>query len=326
MSSHDNNQINETIPNKSNDKLETEQETPKLSKNQLKRLKRQETALKLKAERRKRERELRKQKRINGLAVMEKPDGQIVEIKRKTLKKNLMSNSSNKLRIVLDCSFDHLMNSNDINHLGKQLNYCYAINRRMINPIQLYLTSFTNKVLLEKLVCANWDVHLSEKYFLDLFESELKENIVYLTSDSSNEISTFDENKIYIIGGLVDHNHHKSLCYNLAVEKNLQHARLPINKYMSMKTRQVLTVNQVYQIIAKFVECNDWKQAFISTLPLRKGAETIDDDSDENNLVNNKNNVINKEKEENCANEEETENNLSSKKLKLEGNYKINCI
>ena len=31
---------------------------------------------------------------------------------------------------------------------------------------------------------------------------------------------------------------------------------------MSMKTRQVLTVNQVYQIIAKFVECNDWKQAF----------------------------------------------------------------
>ena len=280
---------------------------PQLSKNQIKKLKRKEAALALKAERRKRERELRKQKRKNGLAVMEKPDGQVVEIKRKELKKNLMSASSNKLRIVLDCSFDHLMNPNDINHLGKQLNYCYAINRRMTNPIQLYLTSFTNKILLEKLVCANWDIHLSEKYFLDLFESELKENIVYLTSDSSNEITTFDDKKVYIIGGLVDHNHHKSLCYNLAIEKNIQHARLPITKYMDMKTRQVLTVNQVYQIIAKFVECNDWKQAFISTLPQRKGAQTKS--SDENNDGN--------DSDENDREETENENN---KKIKLNGN------
>ena len=115
-----------------NDKPSDEPETaqkPVLSKNQLKKLKRQENALKNRAEKRKKEREQRKLKRKNGLAVIEKPNGQVVEIRRKALKKNLMSNSTNKLRVVIDCSFDELMSPGDINHLGKQLNYCYAANR-----------------------------------------------------------------------------------------------------------------------------------------------------------------------------------------------------
>ena len=40
-----------------------------------------------------------------------------------------------------------------------------------------------------------------------------------------------------------------------------------------MKTRPVLTVNQVFDIICKYVECKDWEMSFINTLPKRKGAE-----------------------------------------------------
>ena len=40
-----------------------------------------------------------------------------------------------------------------------------------------------------------------------------------------------------------------------------------------MKTRPVLTVNQVFDIICKFVECKDWELSFKNTLPKRKGAE-----------------------------------------------------
>ena len=59
------------------------------------------------------------------------------------------------------------------------------------------------------------------------------------------------------------------------MKHGLSHAQLPIGKFMHMKTRQVLTVNQVFEIIASFSECNDWQKAFIGVLPKRKGAEPV---------------------------------------------------
>lgn len=123
---------------------------------------------------------------------------------------------------------------------------------------------------------------MNEKSFLEVFADLqiAKENIVYLTSDSPNELSDFDDSKVYIIGGLVDHNHHKSFCYDLAVKNGLSHGRLPIGKFLSMKTRSVLTVNQVFQIVCKYTECRDWQKAFVSTLPKRKGAEVLAEGSE----------------------------------------------
>jgi tRNA (guanine9-N1)-methyltransferase len=274
----------------------------KMSKNQLKKQRRLERLLALKAEKRKREREIRKEKRKNNKAVKVDNEGNVIEIHRKSLKNNLMENSANRLRVVIDCSFENLMNISDISHLGKQVAYCYAINRRMTAPLQLYLTSCTGKMkeLLDKSGLSNWDVHRSEKSFLDLFlaeQSTPKDKIVYLTSDSPNELNEFDDDKVYIIGGLVDHNHHKSLCYNLALENGIAHCQLPIGKYLNMKTRSVLTVNQVYQIICKYVECKDWKQAFMSTLPKRKGAEVLSDESESSSSGSNSERMSDKNQE-----------------------------
>ena len=60
-----------------------------------------------------------------------------------------------------------------------------------------------------------------------------------------------------------------------------------------MKTRPVLTVNQVYDIICKYTECGDWLKAFVSTLPKRKGALQLDDNNDNEDEDKDKDNKVN---------------------------------
>ncbi len=287
-----------------------------LSRNQQKKLAKLERAMGMRAEKRKQEREKRKQNRKNNKAVS---NGE--EIYRKALKANTMAISTNKLRIVIDCSFESLMNHSDVRHLCKQLSYCYANTRRMKQCCQLYLTSCggATEELLNKSGLANWDVHRRAEAFTQVFADEPSENICYLTSDSPNELEEFDESKVYIIGGLVDHNHHKSLCYNLALEKKIAHARLPINKFMHMKTRPVLTVNQVFEIICRYVDCGDWKQAFVSTLPKRKGAEIKEEDAAENDGGESETGgkEIDNDNDDGSDGSEDREDASETKKLKL---------
>ena len=108
----------------SNENDPAEKET--FSKNQLKKQAKLAKALIYKPIKRKLEREKRKKNGKNNLCVIEKLNGDIVNIKRKALKKNIMSESKNKLRICIDCSFENLMNFSDIRHLGKQLAFCYG--------------------------------------------------------------------------------------------------------------------------------------------------------------------------------------------------------
>lgn len=53
-------------------------------------------------------------------------------------------------------------------------------------------------------------VNFTNKDYCDIFE---KKDIVYLSSESDNVLQELEPEKAYIIGGLVDHNHHKvSIC------------------------------------------------------------------------------------------------------------------
>ncbi|NWR56703.1 TM10A methyltransferase, partial [Bucorvus abyssinicus] len=45
------------------------------------------------------------------------------------------------LRLIVDCSFDDLMVLKDVKKLHKQIQRCYAENRRAFHPVQFYLTS-----------------------------------------------------------------------------------------------------------------------------------------------------------------------------------------
>ena len=185
--------------------------------------------------------------------------------------RSMNSEHASSLRVAIDLTFDDLMTDRDIHKLLKQIQRTYSINRRADRPIQLYLTSFggRSKTILDEIHCkyTSWDVHIKEKSYGDVFSQE---DVVYLTSDSPNVLSEVDESKAYIIGGLVDHNHHKGLCYRLAVERGIAHARLPISECVKLKSRTVITVNHVFEIMLLYSQTKDWKESLVQVLPARK--------------------------------------------------------
>ncbi|XP_018419780.1 PREDICTED: tRNA methyltransferase 10 homolog A [Nanorana parkeri] len=183
------------------------------------------------------------------------------------------------LRLIVDCSFDHLMLLRDVKKLNKQIRRCYSENRRATHPVQFYLTSHggqlkSNMEEYDK-GWINWkDIHICSEHYKDLMKSE---DLVYLTSDSPEVLHELDETKAYIIGGLVDHNHHKGITYKQALDFGIRHAQLPLGNFVKMNSRKVLAVNHVFEIILAYLEKKDWKDAFFSVLPPRKGAVPIDE-------------------------------------------------
>ncbi|KAI0722475.1 guanine-1-methyltransferase-domain-containing protein [Earliella scabrosa] len=98
-----------------------------------------------------------------------------------------------------------------------------------------------------------------------------RETVVYLTADSEEELTELKEGETYIIGGIVDHNRYKNLCLDKSKEHHIRSARLPIGTYLAeMRTRKVLTVNQTFEILLKWVETRDWEQALYAVMPKRK--------------------------------------------------------
>ena len=58
---------------------------------------------------------------------------------------------------------------------------------------------------------------------------------------------------------------------NKSEQSGIRSARLPIGTYLAeLKTRKVLTVNQTFEILLKWVETRDWKKALEEVVPKRK--------------------------------------------------------
>ncbi|CAN0057101.1 tRNA methyltransferase 10 homolog A [Lampetra fluviatilis] len=176
------------------------------------------------------------------------------------------------VRVAIDCGFDDLMLLRDVKKLHKQIQRCYAENRRATHSVQLLLTSHSGQLK------TNMDMH--DRGYLNWKGIEVRgerveeavptAELVYLTSESPHTLASVESGRTYVIGGLVDHNHHKGLTLQKAEELRVEHARLPLDDYVKMSSRKVLTVNHVFEIILAYLDLGDWRGAFLRVLPDRK--------------------------------------------------------
>lgn len=296
-----------------------------ISKNQLKRLRRQQAwedakeSRKLKRKEKRHEKQARKRSELEERLEAAKAAGlDPEEVRREALKSGPpKKHNPVPVAVIIDCDFERYMLDNEVVSLSSQVVRSYSMNKAAKYQAHLFVSSFGGKMKerFETVLAGNhkkWrHVQLIEGDFVEAArlaaevmngegrgelidvlkpaaektggdgqqtaapepepEEGVDRSIVYLTSDSPYTLERLEPNTSYVIGGIVDRNREKGLCYQRAVEKKVRTAKLPIGEYMAMQSRFVLTTNQVVEIMAKWLECGDWGEAFLHVIPQRKG-------------------------------------------------------
>jgi tRNA (guanine9-N1)-methyltransferase len=205
---------------------------------------------------------------------LEQRKRQKIEQKQK-LEKSLVQGQ----RILVDLDFAHLMTATEIKSIVQQLLFCYGVNVRASVPCHLMFSSIDGaiKEAIDRQIPSfdAWKVTQSPLPYMQLLQED-KQDIVYLSADSPNEIQELDPKKVYIVGGLVDRNRHKGVCLKKAEEQGIQTARLPIGQYIQLSSSQVMCTNHAVEMLIKWCEIKDWEKAFKSVVPDRKRRQVDD--------------------------------------------------
>jgi len=170
--------------------------------------------------------------------------------------------------VVIDLSFYTKMTNKEIRSTVSQLHHLYGAIRSSNRPLKVTFTSLNSdlKELLLKVGFAQWKVYSSESSYLDLYD---KEKLVYLSPESPHVLNQIDTEKIYIIGGIVDHNRLKGLSYETAKSLGIQSARLPITEILKSKLPNSLNPNHVLEILMDVSSDGNWEQALKKHIPTR---------------------------------------------------------
>ncbi|KAL8909205.1 MAG: hypothetical protein Q9207_000379 [Kuettlingeria erythrocarpa] len=299
------------IPSSNQDKS-----PPPLSKNQLKKLRRDQ-AWEQGRQRRKELRKLKnKEKKERKRADADKePASEPSQGKRKAtedpeppaLKKiKHLKNVQLPVSFVIDCGFDDLMLDGERKSLASQVTRSYSDNHKAPFRSHLFISSFEGHLkerfdtvltgnhrnwkgvkfidsdfeeaarLAEELMKSNQGGKLAGAFQEKVPAQQTEDGIpsgevVYLTSDSPDILTELKPYSTYFIGGIVDKNRHKGICYKRAMDRGMKTAKLPIGDYMKMTSRFVLATNHVVEIMLRWLELGDWAKAFLQVIPKRKG-------------------------------------------------------
>jgi len=260
-----------------------------ISKSAKKKAERLEKIRQKRKENRKLKKSLAKERKKNlsiKSELTETPESESKRVSKKTLKleaiarlqRALINNDKDHLRVCIDLQFEDFMIEKELVHLARQLSRIYGANRNVSKPSHLIFAGLTKTSKTFEICCQKSDGF--ENYILKRDEEKVhelfdKDSIVYLTPDSDNVLEEIQLEKTYIIGGLVDDSVKKKTTFTYATKHGFQTAKLPIEKFCQKAEngsyKQILTLNQVFDIVMNKFTNGDWNESFTQNLPQRTG-------------------------------------------------------
>ncbi|KAM7127489.1 TM10C methyltransferase, partial [Ciconia maguari] len=176
--------------------------------------------------------------------------------------------------LVFDMSYEKDMSVREVANTVRQLVLSEGCNRRSVDPFHIHFCNFKDDSLYHKEFMKHYReawgkllITVTDQCYTDVFP---KDKLIYLTADSPKVMKTFDHNKIYIVGSMVDRSIKTGVSLARAKRLGLETAALPLEKYLLWNTgAKNLTLDQMMHILLTLKDTGDWKAA-LEFVPKRK--------------------------------------------------------
>ncbi|XP_038002239.1 tRNA methyltransferase 10 homolog C [Motacilla alba alba] len=176
--------------------------------------------------------------------------------------------------LVFDMSYEKEMSVREVSNTVRQIVMSESSNRRSVDPFHIHFCNFKDDSLYHREFIKNyreaWDkllITVTDQCYTEIFP---KDKLIYLTADSPNVMKTFDHDKIYIVGSMVDRSIKTGVSLARAKRLGLETAALPLEKYLLWSTgAKNLTLDQMMHILLTLKDTADWKKA-LEFVPKRK--------------------------------------------------------
>ncbi|PIC55649.1 hypothetical protein B9Z55_000837 [Caenorhabditis nigoni] len=186
----------------------------------------------------------------------------------------------NRPTLAVDCQFLSRLSPRGRGLTALQLQYLISENRTYPDPFRLYFVNYDkddkkvkeledNKIQVLK--NENTFCPMVSKDGLEIFKEK---EVIYLSPDASEELEYVDDDKVYVIGGIVDrvpeHGIPKHASLEAAQSAGVLVRKLPIDRYVDFKSgSKFLTLLAVSEILRQVNLHGDWKRALEVAIPKR---------------------------------------------------------
>ncbi|NXK69088.1 TM10C methyltransferase, partial [Sylvietta virens] len=176
--------------------------------------------------------------------------------------------------LVFDMSYEKEMSVREVTNTVRQIVLSESCNRRSVDPFHIHFCNFKDDSLYHREFIKHYReawgkllITVTDQCYTEIFP---KDKLIYLTADSPKVMKTFDHNKIYIVGSMVDKSIKTGVSLARAKRLGLETAALPLEKYLLWSTgAKNLTLDQMMHILLTLKDTADWKKA-LEFVPKRK--------------------------------------------------------